>query len=52
METRGVDEATACEMLARAKIDSVIRKIPDELVQEKIRDKIHGKTRQKKLEGE
>ena len=52
METRGVDEETACEMLARAKIDSVIRKIPDELVQEKIRDKIHGKTRPKKLEGE
>ena len=52
METRGVDEETACEMLARAKIDSVIRKIPDELVQEKIRDKIQGKTRPKKLEGE
>jgi Fe-S cluster assembly scaffold protein SufB len=36
METRGVDEETACEMLARAKIDSVIRKIPDESIREKI----------------
>ncbi len=36
METRGVDEETACEMLARAKIDSVIRKIPDASIQEKI----------------
>ena len=52
METRGVDEETACEMLARAKIDSVIRKIPDELVQEKIRDKIQGKTRSRILGGE
>ena len=39
-------------MLARAKIDSVIRKIPDELVQEKIRDKIQGKTRSRILGGE
>ena len=40
METRGVDEETACEMLARAKIDSVIGRIPDESVREKIRAKV------------
>ena len=40
METRGVDEETACEMLARAKIDSVIRKIPDTSIQEKIWSRI------------
>jgi Fe-S cluster assembly scaffold protein SufB len=40
METRGVDEETACEMLARAKIDSVIRKIPDESIREKILSRI------------
>ena len=52
METRGVDEETACEMLARAKIDSVIGKIPDKSVQEKIREKIGGKTRSGILGGE
>ena len=52
METRGVDEETACEMLAQAKIDSVIRKIPDVSVQDKIRDRIQGMTRPKKPEGE
>ena len=52
METRGVDEETACEMLAQAKIDSVIGKIPDKSVQEKIREKIGGKTRSGILGGE
>ena len=52
METRGVDEETACEMLARAKIDSVIRKIPDESVREKIWAKIQGKTLSGIPEGE
>lgn len=52
METRGVDEETACEMLARAKIDSVIRRIPDESVREKIWAKIQGKTRSGIPEGE
>ena len=41
METRGIDEETACEMLAQAKSDSVIGKIPDPLIREEVRDKIH-----------
>jgi selenocysteine lyase/cysteine desulfurase len=39
METRGVDEETACEMLAQAKIDSVIRKIPDASIRERLQEK-------------
>ena len=40
METRGVDEETACEMLARAKIDTVINRIPDEAVRNDLQSKI------------
>ena len=39
METRGVDEETACEMLAQAKIDSVIRKIPDASIRDMLQEK-------------
>ena len=39
MGTRGVDEETACEMLAQAKIDSVIRKIPDVSIRERLQEK-------------
>ena len=39
MGTRGVDEETACEMLAQAKIDSVIRKIPDASIRERLQEK-------------
>ncbi len=40
METRGVDKETACEMLARAKIDTVISRIPDEEVRNDLQSKI------------
>lgn len=40
METRGVDEETACEMLAQAKIETVISRIPDEKIREDLRAKI------------
>lgn len=40
METRGVDEETACEMLAQTKIDSVINKIPDTSIRNKVREKV------------
>jgi len=42
METRGIDEETACRMLAQAKLDSVIGRIPDSRIRESVRDKIHA----------
>ena len=43
METRGIDEETACEMLAQAKLDSVIGRIPDPLIRENVRENIREK---------
>ncbi len=43
METRGIDEETACEMLAQSKLDSVIGRIPDPLIRENVRENIREK---------
>ena len=48
MQTRGIDEQTACEMLAHAKLDAVIRRIPDAEIQEMIQNRIRNRIQEGK----
>ena len=38
MESRGIDAEAACEMLAQAKVDAVIDRIPDEALREELKN--------------